>query len=103
MFLFLDDVRTPDSVGLPAGSCVLVRSVEEAQATVLKEARFERWCLDHDLGEDSPTGYDFLKWASEKALDKWPVGEVWVHSANPAGAENMRVFVRHVEKHLCNT
>jgi hypothetical protein len=47
--------------------------------------------LDHDLGEDTPTGYDFIKWLEEKMyfkkFEKLP--KINVHSANPVGKKRM--------------
>lgn len=42
--------------------------------------------LDHDLGEESKTGYDLAKWMTQN--NKWPE-EVHFHSANPVGVKNM--------------
>jgi hypothetical protein len=49
--------------------------------------------LDHDLGEDILTGYDFVKMLVEMHIDdicNLDAVKIQVHSANPVGAKNMR-------------
>ena len=84
MRVFLDDVRTP-----PDG-WVLVKTVPEVQE-LLKAGGVTELSLDHDLGEDQQTGYDLCKWMAEHNI--WPSEAVYVHSANPVGAENMRATI----------
>lgn len=95
MILFLDDTRLPEHVGLKSTDCVIVRTADEAQATLQQNPVFDSWSLDHDLGLGSLTGYEFLKWVADHALDKWPKGMIKVHSANPVGTKNMEVFIRN--------
>jgi len=47
--------------------------------------------LDHDLGEDLPTGYDLCKWMVES--NYWPKGDIFIHSQNPVGMRNMKELV----------
>ena len=45
--------------------------------------------LDHDLGENSDSGYAICQWMVENlAPAKWPT-HIYIHSANPVGRENM--------------
>lgn len=111
---YLDDKRNPNySTG---DTYIIARSFSEAIDIIENHPvadNFDAWDLDHDLDESleahysgyasapsKRTGMDFLKWASENALAKWPRGRVLVHSANPAGRKNMEDFVVQVEKHL---
>jgi len=116
--LFLDDVRDPEQV-LGELSCSLnevwvLRNAHDALHAVITEPRFDCWQLDHDLGmeikgpsgaivsaseKDAPTGYDFLKLVVDACPEKWPAGQIRVHSANPVGAENMRNYIEFVERH----
>jgi CheY-like chemotaxis protein len=117
--LFLDDVRTPEQVLgalVPKGNSVhLCRSSDEAARVVADQDPFDVWRLDYDLNMEvldakgtivtagyteppAPNGLDFLKWAAEHAKDKWPVGQVYVHSANPEGQAKMRAFIQRVEE-----
>ena len=62
--------------------------------------RIDRMSFDHDLGGHyEPTGYDIIKWLADEHLDRYPV-KTYVHSANPVGAKNIRMFDANVRKHL---
>lgn len=98
LIFYLDDVRDPREPWVLA-DYVIARDLTEAKRIIVSHAPFPRWSLDHDLGDDE-TGMDFLKWAAEHALDKWPKGWVAVHSANPVGARNMRDYIAQVEREL---
>jgi hypothetical protein len=71
-----------------------VRSYDEAVAWVEKNGMPDYISFDHDLGEDSHTGYDFAKWLidqDEQRTHRFPTGFMFnVHSANPVGAANIR-------------
>jgi hypothetical protein len=107
--LYLDDVRKPPDDG--GGPWTICRTAEEARA-VLLAGPVEEASLDHDLGEFDDcanafpprgyqvvtntchhrmTGYDLVKWMAEH--DVWPRHKPRVHSANPAGAANMRATI----------
>ncbi len=100
--IYLDDIRTP--------------SKEEFDFLCLNEEEF-RFCLnnlvackeqvsyvsfDHDLGDNTPDGYDCAK-----ILCKFdqicgilaPDFEFNVHSANPVGAENIRAYMNNYLKY----
>jgi hypothetical protein len=81
MKLFLDDVRNP-----PDNSWTVTRDAHKCIA-LLKLGKVEVISLDHDLGENTPTGYDVLKWIEKvTALGEFtPPKEIRVHSANPVG------------------
>jgi hypothetical protein len=89
--LFLDDVRDP-----PAKSdAILARSVKEAQALLTKHGAPQKIHFDHDLGDGTPTGYDFAKQLVDLDLDAdgkyLPANFSFVvHSDNPPGAENIK-------------
>ena len=55
--------------------------------------------FDHDLGFGQPTGYDIIKWLQKNHLDRYPE-RTTVHSFNPVGARNIRLFDANVRKHL---
>lgn len=81
LFIFLDDIRTP-----PVGyvHCEEINSVLH----YLKLGNVIGMSLDHDLGENLPTGYDLVKRMVEFNL--WPEEFIYIHSANVVGAINMR-------------
>jgi hypothetical protein len=117
--LFLDDVRDPEKT-LGALYCrtnivIVCRNADEAARAVAEQPVFDVWHLDHDLDMEvldskgtiikagyaeptAPNGMDFLKWAAESASDKWPTGQVFVHSANPPGKANMESYIRTFER-----
>lgn len=95
--LYLDDIRFPTD-----STYIIARTVEEAQQLIQKYGVPDFISFDHDLGVDDvgnllPTGYDFAKWLIEMDMD----GDIElsynftfvVHSQNPVGAENIRVYL----------
>src|SRR6478672_488672 len=95
--LYVDDVRMPCDTygtdgkgsGIPAPEWTLVRTVEDAK-TLLAHSLVRVLSLDHDLG-CGETGYDLIKWISYH--DHWGnIQNIFVHSANPVGARNIKEF-----------
>lgn len=84
MKLFLDDIRTPEYV-YQEDDWVVARSYEEA-VQILSNGDCTAISLDHDLNNDNFTGYDLAKWLTEN--NAWPA-QVFIHSQNPIGAENI--------------
>ena len=89
MKLWLDDVRPA-----PEG-WAWVKNVQTARVA-LRLGKVSEASLDHDLGEDEPTGYDLVSWMEETGC--WPSGQVHVHSANPVGAARMRQVIDRRKK-----
>jgi hypothetical protein len=58
--------------------------------------------LDHDLGEGTPEGYEFLKWLEEKMYhNKFShLPKIKVHSANPVGRKRMNQTIKAIESRL---
>jgi hypothetical protein len=77
--VYLDDLRP-----CPPGF-VLARNVDECLA-LLESGNVRYLSLDHDLGENEPTGYDLTKIMVERGL--WPL-RIYMHTANPVGRDNM--------------
>ncbi len=95
--LFLDDRRYPfttyhyygPKIGIPPDQWTLVRSTESARE-LLKCGLVRTLSLDHDLGGEE-TGYDLIKWIHEN--NHWHnIEQIYVHSANPVGARNIKEF-----------
>lgn len=78
--LYLDDCRDA-----PNNNFVIARNAFDA-LIILKYCKIGILSLDHDLGVNQPTGYDLVKIMVEKRL--YPQ-EIYLHSANPVGRENM--------------
>lgn len=94
MKLFLDDIRNP-----PDDSWVVVRTAEECMR-ILQTEKVELCSLDHDLGENVPTGYDVLAWFEECIYSGYPfhIPRFIVHSANPVGRERMEMAIESIER-----
>tara|TARA_R110000851_G_scaffold32177_1_gene86533 strand:- start:722 stop:943 length:222 start_codon:yes stop_codon:yes gene_type:complete len=66
--------------------------------------------FDHDLGADTPTGYDITKFLVELDLDAHQTllpadFDFYVHSQNPPGAANIEGLLRPylaARRNLCN-
>lgn len=100
-WLFLDDLRNP-----PHKDFYVARTVEDAivaceQFNMRSDGKFII-SLDHDLGgEDGSylkTGYDFCKWLIEECYYDphfFPPSEIYLHTANPVGRDNMYQLLKH--------
>lgn len=83
--IWLDDLRVP-----PNSSWTWCKEVEEA-VVLIADNDIYQISFDHDLGEDTPTGYELATWIEERVVKlKKPPPIHWnVHSANPIGAKNI--------------
>ena len=87
--VFMDDLRDcPDGFILVKTVSQLIYKLDE-----LKELDQEVniISLDHDLGENEPTGYDFVKYLIELGNYDPSVypKQIFLHTANGAGRDNM--------------
>jgi len=102
IYVFLDDLREPsyltthspqrDGDSKPWQVYRTAEALIEALPSILKQGKPVTFSLDHDLGEDILTGYDFVKMIVEMHIDGiYTLDDVYirVHSANPIGAKNM--------------
>jgi hypothetical protein len=69
---------------------IVCRSTSQV-VDLLKAGLVDRLSLDHDLGDNMPTGYDLCKWMGDNNC--WPKGDIVIHSSNPVGARNMKEYV----------
>lgn len=97
--LFLDDLRFPEN-----DEFCIARTVAKAQEMIMRSGMPNFISFDHDLGIDEagellPTGYDFVKWLVEMDMNgmiKIPSDFSFeVHSKNPVGAKNIRLYIRN--------
>ena len=77
----------------PGVEIVHTEFVEEAKKLIVQKSYWDIVFLDHDLGgqtyvdsENEETGYQFLKFFKEKAIQ---CGQLIYHTQNPAGGQNM--------------
>src|SRR6187551_2241139 len=76
------------------------KTVEQAQE-IFKNYDVLEVSLDHDLGENELTGYDFVCWIEKKiAFGTWKyrIPEFHIHSANPVGRKNMQKAIESIER-----
>ena len=93
--LFLDDERYPPKNGY---EWIILRTFDEATNYVTRYGMPPYASFDHDLGENSKTGYEFVKWLVEYDLDSGNTiipseFTYYVHSQNPVGAANIRGYL----------
>ena len=107
IYFFLDDIRDPPQDGNQwrvARSVPLLQEMigEMVETGEMLEAKTVVFSLDHDLGDNQPTGYDFLKMIEEAVYTMGPPEgqhmDFRVHSANPVGHENMLAAIFSINK-----
>ncbi len=96
--LYLDDIRSPKSDGW-----TIVRDYDEFVKFIEKNGLPDEISFDHDLGENTKTGYDCAKWLCEYCwMNGIPIPPYNVHSANPVGRDNIIGILQSFEKKLNN-
>lgn len=96
--LYLDDERSPKTVA-PFGEWIVVRSANDAQKHIDSNGYPSYISLDHDLGDNVPTGYDFVKWMVDDHVELVNAGDdiafpqYNLHTANPVGRDNMEAYL----------
>jgi hypothetical protein len=97
--LFLDDIRNA-----PDESWIIVRDAR-ILFRLLKNIPDHinvLISLDHDMGDDNCTGYEFLNWVEKRVvINCWrPNLKFEIHSANPVGRANMKQAIKSIEKYI---
>lgn len=91
MKLWLDDLRpAPDG-------WIWAKTVPEA-IEILNSHNVSEVSLDHDLGENEQTGYDFACELERRAFEGQPLPLWAVHSANPTGRDNIVRALKSAER-----
>lgn len=88
--LFLDDERFPVDE-----KSEIARSFDQAVEIIRSKGVPLSISFDHDLGDNSPTGFDFAKWLISEHLDgriDISTMSYSVHSQNPVGAMNIKLL-----------
>jgi len=89
MNIFVDDERMPPA---PEWQWEVFRDCGKAIAAIVRnQGNIEILSLDHDMGQDVPTGYDIASWLEKEV---WTNGMIppkilRVHSANPVGKQRI--------------
>jgi len=103
LHLWLDDERDPTDPVIQKsygakGWEVWIKTVPEA-IKYLEGGGVASISLDHDLGENQPSGYELAKWIEEKAFHGTIPKLQWkVHSANPSGAGNITLAMKSADR-----
>jgi len=87
--LWLDDLRpAPDGFIWVETVSQLIYKLDELKEL---DQEINIMSLDHDLGENEPTGYDFVKYLVEVGNyePSYYPRQIYLHTANPVGRENM--------------
>jgi hypothetical protein len=97
LYIFLDDIR------MPPDDCWLAVRTADAAYELIRNAFGQEMTisLDHDLGENIPTGYDLLNWLENDIArnpDFRPRITFQIHSANPVGRANMERAITSIER-----
>lgn len=101
-YIFLDDIREPPDDG---HTWILSRTTNEAYM-IMRAAYVSGYAihlsLDHDLGEDEPTGYDLVKMIERDVLVDQDMYNITfnIHSANPVGRANMQRAIDQIIQKL---
>lgn len=93
MKIFLDDIREA-----PQGWDKF-ETVEAVKHYISNGYPITHISLDHDLGDNVPTGYDLCKWIEEQVYRcnyKPPI--LTIHSANPVGRKNMQAAIDSISR-----
>jgi hypothetical protein len=92
MRLYIDDIRP-----VPAGFDIVARDFQSA-IDALKTGNITHVSFDHDLGTEE-SGYNIACWVEGGAAAGTLPRMTWaVHSANPPGAERIRMAMTSAER-----
>lgn len=97
--LFLDDERDPPRDNQ---AWVVVRSHAEAVEVVRERGVPSYISFDHDLGQNSQSGFEFVKWLCNfiaDGLGEFPDDfDFYVHSQNPVGRINIQMYLSQFQR-----
>lgn len=96
--LYLDDERDPKT----DKDWLIVRSYDEFVVTIKERGLPSQMSLDHDLGDESKSGYECAKWLVDHCLDEGlslTDVDFWSHSANPVGRDNIMGILEGFQRH----
>lgn len=106
LFLFIDDERDPNLNGYDFvnedTSVVIARTSQDA-IEHLEQSDSEIYIsFDHDLGDDD-TSMRVCHWLSDNPEVFLKIEGYYVHSQNPIGAENIRMYMENLNRFFRNT
>lgn len=94
-FLFIDDERLPPRDG---NTWHIARSIDQVFTLLTRFGTPDYISFDHDLGDDTPSGFVIAKALVEKDMDHeidlQEGFDFYVHSQNPIGRDNIESYLR---------
>ena len=101
MFIYLDDARdTPKGWTRAYTVPELIRILNSRTHIELGLVSIDKLSLDHDLGPDEMTGYDFMRWLEAEVFANRikEVPEIEFHTANPVGRKQMELVLDSIHR-----
>jgi hypothetical protein len=111
--LFIDDERDPidvkwgswkDQAMYRDAEWIIARNWYDVLEIVITMGLPSIISFDHDLGDNTPTGYDIAKRLSELIMNaKYEIPEnfqFYVHSKNPVGKQNIENYMNNFLNHM---
>lgn len=96
MKIYLDDERPAPEGWILAMTVPILIHLMKTQSNITDIS------LDHDLGNNELTGYDFMLWLEQQVFNKLIINipNVTFHTANPTGRKNMELSLCSIERLL---
>ena len=97
MRVFLDDIRDTPEGWVRAYTVPELIDIFRKYASEITELS-----LDHDLGSDQKSGYDFMRWLESQVFaNKFDsIPKIGFHTANPVGREQMELVLDSIQRIL---
>jgi len=99
--IFLDDLRPcPEGFTWIKNADYLIHQFKCCQDIKLEVNILS---LDHDLGDNELTGYDFCKWLVEEGYENPTIYPkvIYLHTANGVGRDNMYQLLNRYKPNWC--
>jgi len=98
MKIFIDDIREVND-----NKWIIFRTYEQFIPFFINNYKIiDLISLDHDMGNNKMTGYEFLNWLESKIfhVEFKNVPNIQIHSQNPVGRINMNKVIKSIEKFM---
>lgn len=88
MIVWLDDIRDPKDYGV--NDAIWIKDYKSFVKHIVQKGMPTKIYFDHDLGEDSKTGYDAAKFVIHYCIMHGIAPPAYeIQSANPVGRDNI--------------
>lgn len=105
IIIFIDDLRNPkyyfDNIENVFSATSYNKFVALLNYLYMKYGHIDEIWFDHDLGDESKSGYDCAKYLID-FCDKYnlTIPQYHIHSANPIGRQNIESYIKSYQKSL---